>query len=83
MIYLTERQEYLTVLIEEYHQASYPHRPDSYSLWQRFVEHKVLPFGGGWLDQPQWWLEDVDYFEALEELAGVTLRLQKVGAGNE
>jgi hypothetical protein len=42
----------------------------SYELWQlcKASQYSVLPSAGGWLNQPQWWLDDLLMMMLLEEL---------------
>jgi hypothetical protein len=75
IIHLNERQKLLEAQIEALQGAAYPHHPDSLMLWYRYTERGTLPYAGGWLEQPSWWLEDVWYFELLEERALIPYRL--------
>lgn len=69
MTYLNERLQELTTRLDEY--TDYPHHPASYGWFRTFQEYHVLPFAGAWLDQPQWWLDDVTYFHLLDERANL------------
>jgi hypothetical protein len=51
--------------------GAYPKHPNSFQWWKNFREHHILPFSGSWLDQPQWWLDDVRYFELLDEFVNI------------
>jgi hypothetical protein len=44
-----------------------PHHSDSLTWWHNLRQYHLLPFSGAWMDQPAWWLEDVRYFDLLEE----------------
>ena len=39
----------------------------SLNLWELWQDTRVLPFAGGWLDQPAWVLDDFNYFDLLHE----------------
>jgi hypothetical protein len=57
--------------------TQYPHHPQSKRLWDEYAQHGVLPFAGGYLDQPQWWLDDVDYLELMYERETIPYRIQQ------
>lgn len=56
------------MLDDEAYTSQHPHHPLSYSWFQWFESHGVLPFEGGLAAQPQWWLDDVTYFRLYREL---------------
>jgi hypothetical protein len=66
---------------------------ESMRLWEMFTEFKILPYSGGWLDQPGWFRRDVEMFMMKAELArhleklpkpkpGMAKMGQLTGAGN-
>jgi hypothetical protein len=55
---------------------------ESYRQYELMLasNYAVLPYAGGWLDQPQWWLDDVDHFMLMDELMRLNSELPKVPA---
>lgn len=56
---------------------------ESYRLYHLAQESNfaVLPVIGGWLDQPEWWLDDIEYLMMLEEYHTLNSKLVTIPAG--
>lgn len=54
----------------------YPHTPSSYMLWDMLMETGVLPFAGGYLDQPDWFDKDVAYFSKKQRLIDIEIAVE-------
>ena len=80
---LTEYKEALETRQTELGQVlrdleAFPHHPQSAKWWQLFTTRGILPFPGAWLDQPAWWLEDVQVLELLDEYHNLPYEIASV-----
>jgi hypothetical protein len=57
--------------------APLPHQYNiSFECWNEYKETGVLPFSGGWLEQPQWLIDDFHYYDLVKELRQLPLRIE-------
>jgi len=51
----------------------------SYKLWQlaESSNYACLPYSGGWLNQPEWFIDDVTHFLLLQEWHELNVQLPK------
>jgi hypothetical protein len=56
--------------------GNYPHDPLSYRLWDMMTEYGVLPYAGGYLQQPAWFDADVRYFGLKQRLYDLQISIE-------
>lgn len=66
-------REYVNALEAD---GRYPRNPESFKLWDRMREYGILPYAGGFYEQPEWFVDDCDWLDARAQLYDLEMAIE-------